>query len=112
MGMPLAIHPRTQSHFTQELDRAGLQHAGANSLQHMSPALPFQYDLSMPSRWSIWDKSKPAGPPPMIATWVRVAIFMSIEPKGPSPAEKSQLLKCARAAWLTLSDAEDARIRE
>jgi hypothetical protein len=35
----------------------------------------------MPFRWSIWDKSKPAGPPPMIATCVRVAIFMSIEPK-------------------------------
>jgi len=44
MRMPLAIHPRTQSDFTQELDRAGLQHAGANSPQHMSTALSFQYD--------------------------------------------------------------------
>ena len=43
MGMPLAIHPRTQSDFTQEVDRAGLQHAGPNSPQHMSTALPFQY---------------------------------------------------------------------
>jgi len=42
MGVPLAIHPEAQSNFTQELDRAGLQHAGANSLQHMSTALPFQ----------------------------------------------------------------------
>ena len=42
--MPLAIHPRTQSYFTQELDRAGLEHAGPNSPQHMSTALPFQYD--------------------------------------------------------------------
>ena len=44
MGVPLAIHPSTQSDFTQELDRAGLQHAGANSLQHVSTALPFKYD--------------------------------------------------------------------
>jgi hypothetical protein len=42
MGMPLAIHPRTQSDLSQELDRAGRQHAGANSLHHMSTALPFQ----------------------------------------------------------------------
>jgi hypothetical protein len=44
MGMPLAIHPHTQSDFTQELDRAGLQNARPNSPQHMSTALPFQYD--------------------------------------------------------------------
>jgi len=44
MGMPLAIHPRTQSDFTQELDRAGLQHAGANTRQHVGAALPFKDD--------------------------------------------------------------------
>ena len=49
----------------------------------------------MPFRWSIWDKSKPAGPPPMIATCVRVAIFSPLSQKGPSPVGKSQLLKCA-----------------
>ena len=43
-GDALAIHPGAQSDFAQELDRAGLQHAGANSLQYMSTALPFQYD--------------------------------------------------------------------
>ena len=36
----------------------------------------------MPSRWSIWDKGKPAGALPMIATCLRAAIFMSIEPNG------------------------------
>jgi hypothetical protein len=36
----------------------------------------------MPSRWSIWDKGKPAGASPMIATCLRAAIFMSIEPNG------------------------------
>src|SRR5580704_12602683 len=35
--------------------------------------------LSMPSRWSIWDKSKPAGPRPMIATCVRVT---GLDPRG------------------------------
>jgi ATP-dependent Lon protease len=30
--------------------------------------------LSMPFRSRMWDSSNPAGPPPMIATWVRIAI--------------------------------------
>ena len=30
--------------------------------------------LSMLFRWRICDRSKPAGPPPMIATWVRIAV--------------------------------------
>src|SRR3984893_1930941 len=32
------------SDFAQKLDRAGLEHAGANSLQHVIAVLPFQYD--------------------------------------------------------------------
>src|SRR5580704_326924 len=46
--------------------------------------------LSMPSRWSIWDKGKPAGASPMIATCLRAAIFMSIQPNGAAAVKKSQ----------------------
>src|SRR5215831_14118652 len=42
--MPLAIHARAQSDLTQKFHSAGLQHSGANSLQHMGAALPLQYD--------------------------------------------------------------------
>ena len=42
MRMPLAIHPLTQSDLAQQRDGAGLQHAGADALQHMAAALSFQ----------------------------------------------------------------------
>src|SRR5262245_13751051 len=42
MGMPLAIHSLAQSDLPQQRDGAGLQHPGANSLQHMAAALSFQ----------------------------------------------------------------------
>jgi hypothetical protein len=42
MGMPFAIHALAQSDLPQQRDGAGLQHAGANSLQHMAAALSFQ----------------------------------------------------------------------
>jgi len=42
MGMPFAIHALAQSDLAQQRDGAGLQHAGANPLQHMAAALSFQ----------------------------------------------------------------------
>ena len=35
---------------------------------------------SMPRRWSRWDSSSPAGPAPMIPTWVRMAEASCLQP--------------------------------
>jgi hypothetical protein len=42
--MALAIHALAETDGAQEVDRARLQNAGANPLQDMRPALPFQDD--------------------------------------------------------------------
>jgi hypothetical protein len=47
----------------------------------MSTALPFQYDAVDAVSMEHMGQKQAGGPPPMIATCVRVAIFMSIEPK-------------------------------
>ena len=75
MGTPLAIHARAQSDLVQKRDGAGLQHASANACQHVGAPLPFEDDtVDVVFRWRICDRSKPAGPPPMIATWVCIAV--------------------------------------
>ena len=42
--MALAIHALAEAGRAQEIDRAGLQHAGANAAQDMRPALPLEHD--------------------------------------------------------------------
>ena len=44
MGMAFAIHARAEPDLAQQRDGAGLEHAGADALQHMGAALPFQDD--------------------------------------------------------------------
>ena len=44
VGMALAIHAPAEADGAQEVDRARLQNAGANPLQDIRPALPFQHD--------------------------------------------------------------------
>ena len=71
--MPFAVHARAEPDLAQQRDGPDFQYAGANAREHVNAALPSGTTLSMPLRWRICDSSKPAGPPPMIATWVRVA---------------------------------------
>ena len=42
--MPLAVHALAEPDLAQERDGAGLEHAGANPLQHVGAGLPLQHD--------------------------------------------------------------------
>ena len=44
MRVAFAVHALAQSHRAQQLDRARLQHAGADPPQHVRTALPLQHD--------------------------------------------------------------------
>ncbi len=72
MDQALAAHARGDAHLRKQLDRDLLEHAGANPAFHTLAAALFQDPGSRRRRrcsncWS----SSPAGPAPMIATWVR-----------------------------------------
>ena len=69
--LAFAIHALAEPNLAQQRDRAGFQHAGANPLQTWPRVCRSSTMLSMPLRSRIWDSSRPAGPPPIMATWVR-----------------------------------------
>ncbi len=41
---PFAVHARAEADLAQKRDGAGLEHAGANPLQHVGAGLPLQHD--------------------------------------------------------------------
>ena len=44
MRRAFAVHALAEADFAQQRDGAGLQHAGANPLQHVGAGLPLQHD--------------------------------------------------------------------
>ena len=44
VGVSFALYARAKSDLAQKRDSAGLQHAGANTRQHVGAALPFKDD--------------------------------------------------------------------
>ena len=68
MRMTFAVHALARARLAQHLNRAEFEHPGANALQHIGFRLPLEDDAVDPWQCSKCESSRPAGPPPMIAT--------------------------------------------
>ncbi len=69
VDLAFAVHPLAALRLAHQLGEAVLQHAGADSRQHVFAAVLFQHDVSMPCRCRSCDSNSPDGPPPMMQTW-------------------------------------------
>ena len=76
VGHALAVHALAEADLAQQRDAAGLQHAGANPLQHVGAGLPLQHDaVDAVAIENVGRAACLPGPPPMMATCVRMACF-------------------------------------
>ena len=78
-----------------------LQHAGADAAQHVVAAAPLEDDVVDAGLVQQWPSSRPAGPAPMIATWVRAGIapaLMACRARSPGVPEATESRGGCRAS--------------
>ena len=70
---PVVVHARADAGFVKQVDGDLLDDAGADAAKHVFAGLPLHDDVvDAVACARSWPSSRPAGPAPMMATWVRM----------------------------------------